>query len=159
MPRLRALPTLAVTMLIVAACSGPQQVSPTTSPSRASSPLLSVETRGGECPDGACDSLIAIGRDGSVRQVRPTAKDLGTIPGAELDALAVEVQRANFPFIESRLFTGECPTAFDGQEVIYTFHLPTGDEAIATCTVAIDPNHPLFLAVGAAMRTLTSEGP
>jgi hypothetical protein len=159
MPRLRALPTLAVTMLIVAACSGPQQVSPTTSPSRASSPLLSVETRGGECPDGACDSLIAIGRDGSVRQVRPTAKDLGTIPSAELDALAVEVQRANFPFIESRLFTGECPTAFDGQEVIYTFHLPTGDEAIATCTVAIDPNHPLFLAVGAAMRTLTSEGP
>jgi hypothetical protein len=146
-------------MLVVAGCSSPLEVSPTTSASGVSSPLLTVETRGGECPNGACGSVITIGRDGSVRQVRPTAKDLGTLPSAELEALSAEIERANFPLIESRPFTGDCPTAFDGQELIYTFHLPTGDEAIATCRVAVDQNHPLFLAVGAAIRSFTSEGP
>ena len=120
--------------------------------------LLTVETRGGECPNGPCGSLIAIRSDGSVHQVRPTDADLGRIPSAALDALAVEIGRANFPLIESRPFTDTCPMAYDGQETVYTFHLPTGREEIATCTVAIDPNHPLFLAVAAAMRTITSEG-
>ena len=102
--------------------------------------------------------MITIDSDGSVHQVRPTTADLGTIPAAALDALTVEIARANFPLIESRPFTDTCPMAYDGQETIYTFHLPTGTEEIATCKVAIDPNHPLFLAVAAALRTITSEG-
>lgn len=110
------------------------------------------------CPNGPCGSLITIGSDGSVHQIRPTPQDLGTIPKAELDALTLEIARADFPLIESRPFTDTCPTAYDGQETIYTFHLPAGNEEIATCKVAIDANHPLFLAVGAAMRTFTSEG-
>jgi hypothetical protein len=145
---------------LVAGCAGPM-TSPgtTTTPSQAAtSRLVTVETRGGECPNGPCGSLIDILSDGSVHQVRPADQDLGTIPKAELDALTAEIGRANFLLIESRPFTGECPTAFDGQETIYTFHLQTGDEAIATCKVAIDPNHPLFLAVGAAMRAFMTEG-
>ena len=38
-----------------------------------------------------------------------------------------------------------------GPETIYTFHIPTGDEEIASCKVAIDENHPLFRAVAAAL--------
>jgi hypothetical protein len=151
---------IVATALVLASCvsSAPSPLA-TTTPSRAATgPLITVETRGGECPDGPCGSLIDIGSDGSVHQVRPADVDLGTIPKAELDALTAEIERANFPLIESRPFTGECPTSFDGQETIYTFHLPTGDEAIATCKVAIDPNHPLFLAVAAAMRTFMTEG-
>jgi hypothetical protein len=152
--------SVVVATLLVAGCAGPMTSAVvTTTPSQAAtSPLVSVETRGGECPDGPCGSLIDIGSDGSVHQVRPADQNLGTIPQAELDALTAEIERANFPLIESRPFTGECPTSFDGQETIYTFHLPTGDEAIATCKVAIDPNHPLFLAVAAAMRTFMTEG-
>jgi hypothetical protein len=133
---------------------------PAPSPSPSAEPvvLLTVETRGGECVNGPCGSLIAIRSDGSVHQVRPTTADLGTIPSAALDALTVEIGRANFPLIESRPFTDTCPTAYDGQETVYTFQLPTGREEIATCKVAIDPNHPLFLAVAAAMRTINSEG-
>jgi hypothetical protein len=158
----------ALVVVAAASCSSdPQFGSPSlsSSPSSARSaspdpnPLLTVETRGGNCPNGPCGSVITIGRDGAVHEVRPSVEDLGTIPKAELDTLAAEIDRANFPLIGSRPFTGECPTAFDGQETIYTFHLPTGDEEIATCRVAINPRHPVFLAVGAAMRTLTSEGP
>ena len=149
-----------VAALLVAGCAGPMTspVATITRSQAATGSLVTVETRGGECPNGPCGSLIDIGSDGSVHQVRPADQDLGTIPKAELDALTAEIERANFPLIESRPFTGECPTAFDGQETIYTFHLQTGDEAIATCKVAIDPNHPLFLAVGAAMRAFMTEG-
>jgi hypothetical protein len=152
--------SVVVATLLFAGCAGsPASPIATTAPSSvANGPLITVETRGGECPNGPCGSLIDIGSDGSIHQVRPTDQDLGTIPKAELDALAAEIERANFLLIESRPFTGECPTAFDGQETIYTFHLQTGDEAIATCKVAIDPNHPLFLAVGAAMRAFMTEG-
>jgi hypothetical protein len=149
-----------VAMLLFTGCASPMTTAVATiKPSQAATgPLVTVETRGGECPDGPCGSLIDIGSDGSVHQVRPADVDLGTIPKAELDALTAEIERANFPLIESRPFTGECPTSFDGQETIYTFHLQTGDEAIATCKVAIDPNHPLFVAVAAAMRTFMTEG-
>jgi hypothetical protein len=149
-----------VAMLLFTGCASPMTTAVATiKPSQAATgPLVTVETRGGECPDGPCGSLIDIGSDGSVHQVRPADVDLGTIPKAELDALTAEIERANFPLIESRPFTGECPTSFDGQETIYTFHLQTGDEAIATCKVAIDPNHPLFVAVAAAMRTFMAEG-
>jgi hypothetical protein len=71
--------------------------------------MLSVETRGGECPNGPCSSLITIGPDGAVHQVLPADEDLGTIPKAELDALTAEIERANFPLIESRPFTGPVP--------------------------------------------------
>jgi hypothetical protein len=161
MPSLRLLSTLAqaLALVIVASCGTPEPLPSTPNASADGLPMLSIETRGGECPSGPCGSLITIGQDGSVHQVRPSGQDLGPIPAAELDALTAEIERANFPLIESRPFTGECPTAFDGQETLYTFHLPSGDEMIATCKVAVDPNHPLFLAVGAAMRTFISEAP
>lgn len=159
MPSPRLWSTLVAALLVAASCGIPEPVPSKPSALAAAPLLLSVETRGGECPNGPCRSLINIGPDGSVRQVLPADQDLGRIPKAELDALTVEIERANFPLIESRPFTGQCPTAFDGQEVIYTFHLATGDEEIASCKVAVDLNHPLFLAVGAALRTFTSEGP
>lgn len=157
---LGVLVAIVVATLLFAGCAGSASspVATTTPSSVAIGPLLTVETRGGECPTGPCGSLITIGSDGSVYQVLPTAEDLGTIPHAELDALTAEIERANFALIESRPFVGQCPTAFDGQETIYTFHLPTSDEEIATCKVAIDPNQPLFLAAGAAMRTFMTEG-
>ena len=113
--------------------------------------VLSIETRGGECPAGACGRLVNIDADGTLREVIPTDQVLGTVPEAILDALRIEIEQANYPLLQSRPFTGECPTAFDGQETIYTFHATTGDEVFASCTVAIDPNHPLFQAAAAAL--------
>ena len=43
------------------------------------------------------------------------------------------------------------PDRLDGQETVYTFHVTTGDEEIASCKVAIDENHPLFQATAAAI--------
>lgn len=113
--------------------------------------IVSLETRGGECPNGACARLVKIEGDGTLHEVIPTDQVLGTVPAPALEALRIEIDQANFPLLRRTPFTGECPTAFDGQETIYTFHAAAGDEVFATCTVAIDPNHPLFQAVAAAV--------
>jgi hypothetical protein len=119
-------------------------------------PLLSVETVGGECAEGACHRLINLEADGTLREVIPQTRVVGTVPKELLDALQVEMDQANFPLIESKPFTGECPTAVDGQELIYTFHLASGDEEIRSCKVAIDPKHPLFRAVAAVMALVSN---
>ena len=43
---------------------------------------------------------------------------------------------------------------FDGQETVYTFTTPSGTERIASCEVDIDPAHPLFVAVSAALAAV-----
>jgi hypothetical protein len=114
-------------------------------------PLVSVETRGGDCPAGSCGRLVNIEADGRIHEVIPEDRVLGTVPPAIIEALRVEVEQADYLAIRSRPFSGECPTAVDGQEVVYTFHLTSGDREIASCEVAIDPAHPLFVAVDAAL--------
>jgi hypothetical protein len=163
MPRLPAV--LLVACLALVGCSTevvPPSAAPTPSPSatppasQGAFPLLSVETIGGECAEGACHRLLSLDSDGRLHEVIPEDRIVGTVPKELVDALQVEMDRANFSLIESRPFTGECPTAVDGQELIYTFHLVAGDEEIRSCTVAIDERHPLFRAVAAVMALVGS---
>lgn len=164
MPILRALAAITLGLLL-AGCSSDLRLAspePSVGPSAdgSSSPavappehaaLVTIATRGGLCPNGPCAGIVVIGADGQIRQLLPKDAVLGVVPPGILDALGVEMARVDFALLESRPFTGECPTAFDGQETIYTFHLSTGDESMASCTVAIDPDHPLFRAVAAAL--------
>ncbi|HEX5823984.1 MAG TPA: hypothetical protein VFY18_05920 [Candidatus Limnocylindrales bacterium] len=162
----------AVVVVVLAGChldppqprpspSATPSVEPSGTPSsQPASALVTIETRGGECPNGPCGSVVAIEADGRVHQLRPTDLVIGQVPPDLLEALRIEIDRANFPLIESRPFTDTCPMAYDGQETIYVFNhlMGTAWERIASCEVAIDPNHPLFAAVAAVMRTVTSEG-
>ncbi len=113
--------------------------------------LLTVESRGGECLDGPCGSTIAVYSDGTVRSAAKPPNVLGTIPTAQLAALASAIKLTDFALLKSRPFTGECPTNFDGQEFIFEFAAPGGTERIATCEVDVDYGVPLFVAVSAAL--------
>jgi hypothetical protein len=115
-------------------------------------PLVSVEYRGGMCVSGSCDQVLNIEADGRIHQVIPKDRVLGVAPPEAIDALRTEVEQADYLAIESRPFTGTCPTAVDGPETVYTFHVTTGDREIASCTVAIDAADPLFVAVDAALK-------
>jgi len=115
-------------------------------------PLLSIETKGGECVSGMCMRLVNVEGDGRLHEVIPKDEVIGRAPPDLLDALQVEIERANYRLILSQPFTGTCPTAYDGQQLIYTFHVSTGDRTVDSCKVAIDPNHPLFVAVSAVLR-------
>jgi hypothetical protein len=169
-PKLRPLVTIALMTAIVSACGWQEspRLSPPSSPVPSSTPsleapgtpstepvsaIVTIETRGGECPGGPCGSVVAIEADGRVHQLQPTDEVIGQVPPEILEALRVEIDQANFSLIESRPFTDLCPTAYDGQETIYVFSvgLGTSFERIASCEVLVDPAAPLFVAVSAAL--------
>ena len=125
----------------------------------ADGPLVTVTTRGGECFDGPCGSTIIIERDGRVHQTAPVAAESGTVPAQLLTALDASVKATDFDLIRARPFTGECPVNFDGQEVIYEIESPGGVERIASCETEIDPDHPVFAGVEAALAAVQATGP
>jgi hypothetical protein len=120
-------------------------------------PLVKVTTRGGECVNGPCGSIIEIARDGTVTEVVPGSTDLGIVPANVLAALDTAIKAADFDTIRARPFTGDCPTAFDGQEVIYEFGAPGGTQRIASCETEIDSDSPVFAAVAAALRAVAAQ--
>jgi len=115
--------------------------------------LVVVETRGGHCINPPCGSRVAIDADGRVHQLAPIVAELGTVPPDVVAALTAAVRAADFQAIKSKPFAGECPVNFDGQEVIYEFWLASGIETIASCTVDVDPEDPLFRAVEATLNS------
>lgn len=120
----------------------------------ASGPLVTVTTRGGECPEGPCGSTIVIERGGRTHQTAPIEADLGSVTAHALAALDAAVKTTDFAVVRSRPFTGECPVNFDGQEVIYEFTRPHGVERVASCETEIDPTMPVFAAVAAAFASV-----
>jgi hypothetical protein len=118
---------------------------------------VSVETTGGHCLAGACGGTITIEPDGRAHQTAPEPKELGTVPLDLMNALVVEVQQADFEAIKSQPFTDTCPIAFDGQQVVYTFWNVTYSEQIDSCEVVVDPANPLFVAVDAAIASVTPQ--
>jgi hypothetical protein len=144
---------LALVGLLVMACSS----SVIDSLLPAAGPLVKVTTRGGECVNGPCGSIIEIARDGTVTEVLPRSTNLGIVPADVLAALEAAIMAADFDAIRARPFTGECPTAFDGQEVIYEFGVAGGTQRVGSCETEIDPDSPLFAAVTAAVRAVAAQ--
>ena len=114
-------------------------------------PLVTIEMRGGMCPAGACDSSVILDRDGRVHSAAKPPNDLGQADPEAMAALAAAIQATDFAALKSHPFTGQCPVAFDGQELIFEFSVGTGTQRIASCEVDIDWGHPLFVAVGVAL--------
>ena len=144
----RLVAVLASVLFAFAACATPAASPGAAAPA---GPLVTVETRGGECPAGACGQTITIARDGRVHLAAKPPNDLGSVTPEVLNTLQGLIATTDFTAIKSRPFTGDCPTAYDGQETIYSFSTPGGVETIASCTVAIDSSTPLFAAVDAVV--------
>ena len=154
MTHLTRLTVPAVLCLVIGLLAACQSIPAVASLVPAVGPLVAVTVRGGECPEGACGGTTVIERDGRVHQTEPAPAELGQVPDDVLRALDAAVKTTDFDVIRARPFTGECPVAFDGQEFIYEFGAPGGVERIATCETEIDPAHPLFVAMSAAMAAM-----
>jgi hypothetical protein len=134
---------------------------PTTSPEPSAStappgPLVSVETRGGNCMAGACGSIVVLDSDGRVRTAAKPPNELGTVPTEDVTGLAALIEATDFDAIRAHPFTGTCPVAFDGQEVVYEFTTSDGVERIESCVTEIDPQHPLFEAIAGILGPFIS---
>ena len=114
-------------------------------------PQSHIAERGGECMDGPCGSVVVIERDGTVHTDDEAAAPLGTVPQGTLTALDAAIKTTDFEVMRAVPFEGECPVNFDGQESLYEFRAPGGVERIASCETAVDPDHPVFAALDAAL--------
>lgn len=101
--------------------------------------LVFITYIGGLCPDGVCKTERIILKDGS-------SSDPNTIRvnRESLTTLTNLINSTDFEKLRENKFSGTCPTAYDGQEVTYTFYTSHGPEIIASCQTQIDVNHPLF---------------
>jgi hypothetical protein len=117
-------------------------------------PLVTVRLEGGMCPEGLCQAAWVLERDGRILTDAEPPEALGQAPGEAMTALVAAVGAADFNAIRSRPFTGECPTAYDGQEIILEFHAPSGVQRVASCEVEIDWTSPLFAATVAALSSV-----
>jgi len=117
----------------------------------AAGPLVTVEATGGHCREGTCRSVVAIEADGRVHQTEPAQMEIHQVTSESIDVLRAAIGATDFDAIRSRPFTGECPTAFDGQELVYTIETAHGPERIASCDVEVDPEAPLFTAIHAIL--------
>jgi hypothetical protein len=152
--RIGTIAVLALVGILVTACS-PSAIA-SLLPVQAG-PLVKVTTRGGECVKGPCGSIIEIAPDGTVTEALPRSIDLGVVPADALADLDAAIMAADFDAIRAHPFTGDCPTAFDGQEVIYEFGAPGGIQRFASCETEIDPDSPVFAAVTAALRAVAAQ--
>jgi hypothetical protein len=115
-------------------------------------PLVTATMHGGECVGGVtCDTTIYLDRDGRAHSAAKPPNDLGHVPADAMATLTAAIAQTDFATIRSHKFTGQCPTAVDGQELIFEFAAGTGTERISSCEVAIDWHSPLFLALRAAL--------
>jgi hypothetical protein len=146
---------LVILSLLVLSCTGPGKASEPlrvqqSSPASTNQTLLTLQYHGGMCPDGACESVTALRRDGTyTRTIGKGTPREGSVSRQKVDTLSQEIARADFARIKSVPFTGTCPIAYDGQEAIYTFQTAVGPQEIASCKVQIDENSSLFKAVQA----------
>lgn len=142
---MRYLPArLALVALLLGACASPEGSAPAAPPTPA--PLLvTVEARGGECPDGMCSTTYDLYRDGRVVRSDGAVDqvDEGTVA-----RLAQLIDGADWDAILARPFTGECPTAYDGQELVYTFRAARGAVMVASCAIQVDPGQEPFETLG-----------
>jgi hypothetical protein len=121
---------------------------PTLPPTPRSQVLVRIETHGGLCrsADGRgqeCRSTVEITENGASSQGR-------TVPAKELSALFAAVQQADYRALAARRFTGTCPTAYDGQEIVYHFFVGQTEHVLDSCREEIDAGAPLFKALTAA---------
>ena len=118
-------------------------------------PLVSIEWRGGLCPYGGCSTTLNVGSDGAYRFSEGDGTESTGFTDAALSSeLSDAIARADFDAVRVRGFTETCPTAYDGQEITYTFHGPAGDETMSTCEYVLEWTQPPFPQLLAILELL-----
>ncbi|GIV97217.1 MAG: hypothetical protein KatS3mg057_1874 [Herpetosiphonaceae bacterium] len=143
--------------------SSAQQLSPTLQPhtaenppAQAEAPLLQIHFTGGLCQYGACSREVTFEHDGLlVIKDGERISRQAQLDQTELEALKRQIAQADLTAIMSRPFTGTCPTAYDGQEVSYSFLTSQGIVRLSSCKVVIDEQTPPF---STALALLTKYG-
>ena len=143
--RLALIPTVLLTLALAACTQQASLVLP------AAGTLVTVTMHGGECATVPCDSSVFLDADGHVHASTKPPNELGQVPANVMATLTAAISATDFVALKSNPFTGQCPVAVDGQELIFEFAVAGGTQRIASCEVQIDWGSPLFVALAAAL--------
>lgn len=104
--------------------------------------LVKIFNHGGECiSEAACQSTRLIRADGGISI---DGNKTGNLTESELSILKDELRLIDYNRLGAIPFTGTCPMAYDGQEVVYTFYPQGIERSYASCKVVLDENLPIF---------------
>ncbi len=120
--------------------------------------LLSIYSHGGLCVSGGeCQRTVTLYADGTYAvDGKSFTSGQGMLDAQQVASVRELIAQTDFNAIRSQPFTGTCPTAYDGQEQVYTFVQSSGaQEVIASCTYAVDLALPLFQWVTQWMNSLS----
>lgn len=148
MRSLRVVLAAAVLAAVAASCGSPI--------AQTVQPLVTIQWHGGLCPEGECSRMMVIRTDGVIEDANLGEGSVRADPAA-FTRLRATISETDLRSLAGKPFTGTCPTAFDGQEVVFTFRVPSGDFRLASCEVELNPEHPLFQAIQEVLRA--AEGP
>lgn len=124
-----------------------------------SDPLLTVESHGGLCSDEktqsryGCNKTYTLFASGHYTLTSQIGEEIRTLNEGKEDSIKENritdlqklIKDTNFSQLRNTPFTDTCPTAYDGQEIIYTFYLnDSKTERIATCEYVVDQSDPLI---------------
>ena len=112
---------------------------------------MTILLRGGECPAATCEQTVTIEQGGRVRIAAKPPNGLGQIGPVELLALQTAIAGTDFNALRTHRYTGTCPTAVDGQEVVLTFSTAKGDQRLAACETQLDFGWPALAALASAL--------
>lgn len=132
--------------------SVPQSSTPDAPVSSAPATFLASRTMtGGMCPDAVCSSTFAVSSDGAWNLVSNTASHFGVLSPGTLAALTVAA--ADTSMLEAPKFTGTCPSAYDGSEIIYSWSDVAGTtQTVSACDKAVPDSDPLVVALERAQE-------
>jgi hypothetical protein len=120
---------------------------PTAATPAPAGPLVTIVLRGGDCQGGTCEQTVTIEQSGRVHIAAKPPNDLGVIVPLDLVALQGAIAATNFDLLRTHKFTGTCPTAVDGQELLLTFSTAKGEEVLAACETQLDFAWPVLAAL------------
>ena len=162
---LRVITAVAGTAFLLAGCASDEAPTPAPTLTASSTPvapelLASRASSGGRCQDGPCHSMFAVYTDGSWTLSTNTISSNGVLDESALAILRDGITTTGIPTAPA--FTGTCPSAYDGQEVVYTWRGTDGLPAtVSACDVSISETDPLVQALLSveANATTTSSSP
>lgn len=109
-------------------------------------PLAVIYRHGGLCVTGAeCESTMTIQNDGTYEVTVNGETRTGSLTTEQVAHITQLIGETDFDTMLNTPFTGECPVAADGQEVVYTFYHTGGAMELASCKVTLDTDAPLFV--------------
>ena len=108
--------------------------------------FLSRAAIGGLCVYGMCKTSTEINSDGTfvIKENDQIVQDGGQINPEKMEEIELLISSTDFDSVRARPFTNICPTAYDGQENVYTFYTKTGVEIVSDCQINIDYSSGLF---------------